>query len=131
MVLSCGAIDFSALRGAFSTMVDLDVMYVPAGKSPFEIVHLRQTIEQEVESFHDYVEDNEDRENEMRRALGWILNLKDDALLDLTKRLRMPYPNEDAAQRRRVLEMFWTRTFADWMVDEVHPEDFVLVGLSV
>jgi hypothetical protein len=121
-----GPVDLYLLAGALSNqLIELNYLRIPDGRSPFEPPHAA-ALEEAAQAFHDYAGLDEGFEGPLRRALAWVLNLPDDRLLAVTRRMEMAFPNADAADRRRFLELLWRRAFADWRVEGFDADAFTL-----
>ena len=105
MLLKPGSVvRLDALGTAVLSFVDLQYQEAP---SP-------EALAQAIDSFGRHVYDNADREEEIRRALAYALNLPDDELAATVRALRVPYPRFDPAAVRRLFEAIWAKYFASW-----------------
>lgn len=71
-----------------------------------------------------------ERENEVRRALCWLLNQDDLVLDDLLARASEALARLDVGGQRGFLESLWDRLFADWLVEGFTMTDYDVSGLS-
>lgn len=106
-------------------LVDLGNVSLKAGEDAFSPGAPADAVTDAVEQFRTVVY-ADGWDIEARRALGWLLNLPDDRLLEVTQRLRMAFPNNDVVQKRRFLDLLWKETFADWRVEGFDPDGFAL-----
>lgn len=70
-----------------------------------------------------------ERENEVRRALCWLLNQDDPVLDDLLAQVSEVLARLDVGEQRGFLELVWARLFADWRAEGFDPADYEVVGL--
>lgn len=129
MILPPRPIDVSRVLGALRMLVDLGYLEVPSGEDVFEFGRSREALDQSRMVFVEYVEDNADREGDLRYGLGWLLNQPDDVLEPLLVAARMPFPTRDIAARRRHLEGLWDAAFASWRTSADAVADAVVEGL--
>lgn len=129
MILSFEPIDMKALADAISVLVEVGEIRSSSDLSPFDEESSRAILTEAEEIFRQYIEDNAERENAVRRALAWALNLEDEELLALTLRIRMPFPNTAISDRRRFLESLWQATFDNWQIRGFKPHDYNVEGM--
>ena len=129
MILSLDPIDLKALTRSLNILIELREIQLPPNETPFEYEPSRTVLGEAVETFRQYIEDNEEREHAVRRALAWTLNLNDQDLLALTLRIQMPFPNMVISDRRRFLEALWQSAFSNWQVKDFDPDDYDIEGM--
>ncbi len=112
-------IDLDALGTAVLAFADLQYLDLPAGATLEEAAP--DQFAYAVASFGRHIYDNVDREEEVRRGLGYALNLPDDRFAELVRALRVPYPRFDPAGVRRLFRALWDRWFAPWQRDGSMP----------
>jgi hypothetical protein len=127
MILSYGKIDLSFVLNGLRHLVEVGDL--PYGQSPFDSEEGLSTMKEGLAIFNDYVQDNEDREDMIRRGLCWLLNQDDETLIEYLLKGRMPFPNKDAEQHRRYLEMIWENTFASWRVENFDSDEYDVLGI--
>ena len=126
MIFSFDPIDLGALRGALILLIELDYLRVPANEQAAEVEP--EAFIKARRDFVRHIQDNADRENDIRRALGWLLNQDDERLARFVYASLMPFPVGDLKQRRQFLESLWAAAFADWREQGVETEDLVIQG---
>lgn len=107
-------------------LTDLKTVVLKPGEDAFSPGAPAEAIARAVEDFRQAVVADEGYEGQLRRALGWLLNLDDARLGPITQQLKMSFPEADVGRRRRFLEMLWRETFADWKVDGFDPDQYEL-----
>ncbi|NJO60872.1 MAG: hypothetical protein HC836_22240 [Richelia sp. RM2_1_2] len=117
------------MSSALKILVEVREIQLPPNEAPFEYEPSRTVLGEAVETFGQYIEDNDERENAVRRALAWTLNLNDRDLLALTLRIQMPFPNTVISDRRRFLEDLWQSAFSNWQVKDFDPDDYDIEGM--
>lgn len=65
----------------------------------------------------------ETRRGDIRRALGWLLNLDDDELAQAAARAGWPVERTGIAETRKSLTRLWSEVFADWRVEDLDELD--------
>jgi hypothetical protein len=85
-----------------------------------------EAVAEAVEQFRGLASADAGYDAELRRALGWLLNLPDPQLGAMTTRLDMSFPTGDIVQKRQFLELLWRETFADWKVEAFDPDGYEL-----
>ena len=126
MILGVEPIQLSSLRSGLRMLAELDGVYHARVPDAFSEPRTAQMIAEAVAAFTQWVGDNAEREPEIRRALAYVLNLPDAALVATSSRLMLPLPTRDAGDRRRFLTMLWDDAFASW-----HVRDFDTAELEV
>lgn len=128
MMLGREPIDLGPLVRAMKSLVELWYAEVPDNVSAFDSPKGLRAIEQSVLDFESTVGDYADQENDVRRALAWLLNSSDDVVADLFDRGQISFPTKRADDRRRFLELAWTQTFGTWQIPAHFPVDCDVVG---
>ncbi len=128
MILSPGPIDVSRVLSALRLHAELGYAETPATGAP-GAGQVAELLAEGPTVFTEYVADNADREDEIRRGLCWLLNQPDDVLGDILAKGRMPFPSRDVSERRRYLETLWDAAFGSWQVDAIDAEDYQVTGL--
>lgn len=129
MILSLEPIDLKALTRALDVLIEVREIQLPPNQTPFEYEPSRSVLVEAVEIFTQYIKDNDERENDVRRSLAWTLNLNDEDLLALTLRIQMPFPNIIISDRRRFLQVLWQSAFSNWQVKDFAPDDYDIEGM--
>jgi hypothetical protein len=122
-----GPINLSLLSTVLSDQL-VELRYVVLGpeQTAFSPGKPAEAMAEAAERFQGLVCADNGWEGELRRALGWLLNLPDERLGPMTHQLRMSFPTADIAQRRQYLELLWKETFAHWRVQDFDPEGYEL-----
>ena len=129
MILSPGRIDVSRTLSALRLFAELGYVEEPQAGTALGADSGRELLNEGPTVFTEYVEDNVEHENDIRRGLCWLLNQPNDVLADILEKARMPFPRRDITQRRRYLESLWDAAFASWRVARLDPHDHEVVGL--
>lgn len=128
MILSPGPIDVSRVLSALRLFAELSYLEPPTVAAA-ESAHAHELLAEGPVVFTEYVADNADAEDEIRRGLCWLLNQPDEVLGGVLDKARMPFPSRDVTERRRYLETLWDAAFASWEVAEIDPDVNPVTGL--
>ncbi|MBN1204064.1 MAG: hypothetical protein JXB05_03960 [Myxococcaceae bacterium] len=126
MVLTLGnPIRLDLLARAWTSFVDMNYVQLPPEASMFDPDRIER-LEEAAHDFLGHLRDNNDDENEIRRAMGWVLNLPPERFYHVIHALRIPYPHHEPTEVRRFLELLWQRAWADWRVKGFDPDEYEL-----
>jgi hypothetical protein len=109
------------LGTALLSFVDIQYLDLPSTDQTLE-EDAPDSFAYAVRSFGRHIYDNSDCEEEIRRALAYMLNLSDQNFALLVRQLRVPYPRFDPPGVRRLLEKIWTQYFVSWKYDDTFPQ---------
>lgn len=129
MILSPGPIDVAPVLSALRMFAELGYIDTPSAGAALGPGHAAELLDEGPRVFTEYVADNADREDEVRRGLCWLLNQPDDVLGEILAKARMPFPSGAVTERRRYLETLWDAAFAAWQVEGLDPDDYQVSGL--
>lgn len=128
MVFSDDPIDLNALRDALVVLAELDYLDLSSDCSAEDAAP--EALGQARRDFVQHLRDNWDRENDVRRALAWLLNQDDARLARFRAAALLPFPVGDLAQLRRFLESLWASAFAGWRDQGSPMEELEILGLA-
>lgn len=125
MLLSSNApIRLDALGHACLSFVDLQYLRLGPEESLFD-AGAATARDEAVGYFLTYLRDEGPvREDEVRRALAWVLNLPADRFAVTVRRVGIPVPRFDVEDVRRFLELLWQRAWGDWRVAGFDPNAY-------
>jgi len=126
MILDIAPIPLSRLSNAIRMLAELDsILDRRAEVDIFVDSVTASDIADAVHAFTQYVEDRAELEDDIRRALAYVLNLDDEALVAITTPMHIRM-RQRASDRRRFLEMLWEATFSSWKVRNFDPTEYEL-----
>jgi len=126
VILDIAPIPRLPLSDAIEVLAELDAIPdMPAEVDIFRDRNGASHIADAVQAFTEWVEDRAELEKDIRRALAYVLNLDDEALVAVTSSMHLRM-RARASDRRRFLEMLWEATFASWKVKDFDPTEYEL-----
>ena len=111
------------LDSAWTSFIELNYLDLLENESLFD-PERADILNQRVQDFIQYVSDNNDREEEIRRAMAWVLNLPPEQFQKVVYNLRIPFPRFDVGDIRRFLELLWDQTFCNWKIEGFKASDY-------
>lgn len=123
-------VDLSEFLHVQSLAVELMYIDLPAGRSAFEHPKALRAFDDAAADFPVNVDDRVEHEDEIRRGLGWILNL-DEHQFDrlLRRRLDLVLASRLVSDHRRHFELLWESAFNDWRSKPHDPRFYEVLDL--
>ncbi|HEY9607019.1 MAG TPA: hypothetical protein V6C85_35755 [Allocoleopsis sp.] len=111
------------LDSAWTSFIELKYLDLSENESLFDAKHTN-ALNQAVHDFIQHVSDNNDREEEIRRAMAWVLNLSPAQFESVVRNLRIPFPRFNIDDIRRFLELLWEQTWCNWKIEGFEATDY-------